>query len=282
MPERLSHLPIGNRTIVMGILNVTPDSFSDGGAHSSPSQAVDHALRLIDEGADIIDIGGESSRPGASAIPVDEEIHRLLPVVEALRPLTGVPLCVDTWKPDVVAAAAEAGIDMVNTIKGVPVDEQMLLVVAKHDLGIVLMHMRGNPVTMQQNTAYEDLMGEIVSGLESSAKRALVHGLRQEYVWLDPGVGFGKALAGNLEILRSLPRLCRCGHPVMVGTSRKSFLGELTGRSVEERLAATLSSIVVAVTHGAHVVRVHDVKEAVDSVRVCDAILQQRREAQAS
>lgn len=277
MLERLSRLPVGVRTIVMGIVNVTPDSFSDGGTFHGPTQAVAHALELLEDGADIIDIGGESSRPGSQPISESEELDRVLPVISALRPATDAPLCIDTWKPVVAAAAAAAGIDMVNTIRGVPVAADMLDMAAGHDLGLVLMHMRGTPATMQDSPVYSDLMEEIAAGLEASAQRACASGLSQQYIWLDPGIGFGKTVVDNLEILRRLPLLRRSGHPVLVGTSRKSFLGVLTGRDVTERLAGTLSSIAMAIAHGADIVRVHDVRQAVDAVRVCDAILRQER-----
>lgn len=257
-------------TRVMGVVNVTPDSFSDGGRFLERDSAVSQALRLADEGADILDIGGESSRPGADEVGEREELDRVAPVIEALVGATDVPLSIDTYKPRVAAACLALGASMVNDITGLE-DPAMLEVVADAGAGIVIMHMRGRPKTMQTNAHYDDLIGEVVAFLRERSERARAAGI--EEVIVDPGIGFGKTAAHNFEIIRRLDELGALGLPVLVGPSRKSFLGSLpSALPPEERLEGTLAAVAVCVVNGASIVRVHDVKAARRAVEVAEAI----------
>jgi len=255
---------------IMGVLNVTPDSFSDGGRHDGVTAAVEHGLRMQDEGADIIDIGGESTRPGAPSVSADEEIARVLPVIEALRARSAVPISIDTRKADVAAAAVAAGADIVNDVTALQGDPAMTELAAAQDLPVVLMHMQGDPATMQQQPHYDDVVGEILAFFRERIAYCAAHGMRR--VIIDPGIGFGKTLQHNLALLRALPRFRELGHPLLVGTSRKSFLGHITGRAVEHRLAGSLASNTYAALHGAHILRVHDVGAMHDALRVIAAI----------
>lgn len=267
------------RSYVMGVLNVTPDSFSDGGKFLSPARAVDHALRMIGEGADFLDVGGESTRPkggayGEGADPIDtaEELRRILPVVEQLAGKTDVPVSVDTYKSEVARRALAAGAVLVNDISGFHFDPEMPGVVAEAGASAVLMHIRGTPKTMQQNPSYADLLGEISDYLRESIRMGESAGVRQMLV--DPGLGFGKTVKHNYRLLASLSHFAGLGYPVLVGPSRKSFIGDALQLPVEERLEGTLAAVVAAVLYGASVVRVHDVKETVRAVRVADALKQ--------
>lgn len=261
----------------MGIVNVTPDSFSDGGKLLDVDRARAHAARLRADGADIIDIGGESTRPGARPVSADEELQRVLPVVEAVRQDGGGPVSVDTTKAEVAEAALQAGAAVINDISGGDFAPELLAAVARHGATVVLGHTRGRPSTMQTgDLAYEGGVVEAVRRhLAEAAARAQAAGVPAGCIWLDPGIGFGKTVAQNLALLRGLPRLRSLGHPVLVGTSRKSFLGELTGRPVEARAHATTASVAMSVTYGADMVRVHDVAAARDAVRVADACVRE-------
>ena len=253
------------RPLLVGVVNITPDSFSDGGRFLDPPSAVLQALKLADEGADLLDLGAESTRPGggvygagASAVAVDEEIARLLPVLERLRPLTGLPLSIDTRKAAVAAAALAAGADLINDVSGLG-DPRMAEVVRESGCPIVLMHSRGELATMQRGISFHDLVGEVRYELAELAGRAMDAGIARQRIVLDPGLGFGKRGEQNLELLRRLPELVELGFPILVGASRKSFLGEVGGAPAAERLPASLAPAAVAARGGARLLRVHDV-----------------------
>jgi len=269
-------IPIGERTLIMGILNVTPDSFSGDGIYGDVQTAVDKAMRMVEEGADIIDVGGESTRPGSIPVPVDEELRRVIPVIERLADKVEIPISIDTYKPQVAKAAIEAGACIVNDIYGLRnkgLNEGMLQVIADYKPAVVIMHMQGTPQTMQINPRYDDCVREIKSFLETQAKKAMEVGLEREQIIIDPGIGFGKLLEHNLEILRRLSEFKGLGFPVLVGTSRKSFIGQVLNLPVEKRIWGTAASVAVAIANGADIVRVHDVAEMVQVVRVADAIV---------
>jgi len=259
----------------MGALNVTPDSFSDGGAFLDPDAAADRALAMEREGADIIDIGGESSRPGAEPVPLEEELRRVLPVLERLRGRLRIPISIDTTKAEVAEAALQAGAEIVNDISALRFDPRMGEVVAKSGAGLVLMHMRGTPKTMQQDPTYADVVAEVRDFLAQRVEHAVSLGIDRELIAIDPGIGFGKTVEHNLELLRRLPELCELGHPVLVGPSRKSFIGAVLDLPVEERLEGTLAACAVAVVRGADIVRVHDVRAV---RRAVDLAVRLRRE----
>ncbi|HWE37235.1 MAG TPA: dihydropteroate synthase, partial [Isosphaeraceae bacterium] len=257
----------GTRPVVMGIVNVTPDSFSGGGRRPTVVEAVARGLALAGEGAAILDVGGESSRPGAEPVPAAEEIARVVPVVEALAASGGVPVSVDTTKAEVAAEALRAGAAIVNDITAMA-DPDLARVVAGSGAGVVLMHMRGTPRTMQVEPSYEDVVTEIYDFLARRVEAAEALGIGRERVAIDPGIGFGKTSRHNLELLRNLGRFANLGCAVLVGTSRKGFLGALTGRPVGDRVAASVASALAAVARGADVVRVHDVAATVDAFKV--------------
>ncbi len=262
------------KPLIMGILNVTPDSFSDGGCFYDVSKAVEHALKMADEGADIIDLGGESTRPGACTVQSDVEISRILPVIDALANRLSIPLSVDTWKSQVADAALNAGAEIINDISGLNFDADMPETAAKHQAGLVLMHTRGKPQDMQQNTNYPDLMGEISSYLHIASLKALSAGVPANRIALDPGIGFAKELDGNLEILRRLQEFESLGYPLLVGTSRKSFIGKtLQKKDTADRLFGTAATVALAVASGAKILRVHDVKAMKDVALMADAII---------
>lgn len=253
---------IGRKVLVMGILNVTPDSFSDGGRFIDPDAAAAHALRMQAEGADIIDIGGESTRPGADPVPVEEELRRLLPVLERLRGKLKVPVSIDTYKAEVAEAALRHGARIVNDVTALRGDPRMAELVAREGVGVVLMHMKGTPRTMQENPTYADVVAEVISFLEERIAFAREWGIDPEQVAVDPGIGFGKTVEHNLEIFRRLGEFRALGRPILVGPSRKSFIGAILGLPVGERLEGTLAACAVAVVRGADIVRVHDVLPA--------------------
>lgn len=262
----------GKRTYLMGVLNVTPDSFSDGGRYSSPEKAIARAKKMVSERADIIDIGAESSRPGAEPVSAKEEWRRLSSVLPELLKLK-VPLSVDTCKPEVAEKCLKAGAHMINDITGLR-SKKMAKVVAKYKCPIVLMHMLGSPRTMQENPEYKDVCGEIISFLRKRMEFAKKHGIQENKIIIDPGIGFGKTLAHNLELLRNLSEFKSLGRPILLGTSRKSFIGKLLNLPANERLEGTLASISIAIQNGADIVRVHDVKESKRAARVADAFRQ--------
>ncbi|MCY2951503.1 MAG: dihydropteroate synthase [Planctomycetota bacterium] len=263
----------GRRCLVMGVLNVTPDSFSDGGRFFDAGAAREAAERMCQEGAEIIDIGGESTRPGAGRVDVAEQIRRIMPVFKAIGGRVGAVLSVDTTRAAVAEAALDAGASIVNDISAGRDDGEMLGVVGKRGAGLVLMHMQGEPATMQTNPQYENVVEDVTRFLEQRMEAALAAGVNLERILLDPGIGFGKTLQHNLELLRQLRRLRALGRPVVVGTSRKGFIGQLTGeREPSRRMMGTAASVAWSVINGAAVVRVHDVGEMVQVVRVVQAI----------
>lgn len=249
----------------MGIVNITPDSFSDGGRHADTASAVAHARRLVEDGADLLDLGGESTRPGARPVPEAEELARVLPVLAAVRAL-GVPISVDTMKPGVMRAALAAGAAMINDVNAFRV-EGAWDAVRDSDCALCLMHMRGEPRTMQDAPHYQDVVAEVEAFLVERIEAARAAGIDRARLWVDPGFGFGKTLDHNLALLRALPRLARLA-PVLVGVSRKRMIGALTGRDVPDRLAGSLAAALRAVHNGAAIVRVHDVRETVDALKV--------------
>ncbi len=263
----------GERTYLMGVLNVTPDSFSDGGEFSTRAAAVAQAQQLADAGADIIDVGGQSTRPGAAVVPVGEEIDRVVPVVRALRQSLPVPVSVDTTRALVAREAVEAGADIVNDISGATFDPEMLPVVAQLGVPVVLMHIRGTPQTMQTLTDYQDLIGEICEFLASRIEAAVAAGIERERIIIDPGIGFAKNHSGNLEILRNLPAFRALDCPLLVGPSRKSFIGHILNQpDPKARVWGTAAACSAAIAGGADILRVHDVGVLRDVCRVADAI----------
>jgi dihydropteroate synthase len=258
---------------VMGIVNVTPDSFSDGGLAGTVEGAVAYALRLVAEGADLLDLGGESSRPGAEPVALDEELRRVIPVVEALKPRVAVPISVDTTKAEVARQALRAGASIINDIRGLDGDPDLARLVAEAGAGVVLMHMAGTPRTMQVDPRYDDVVREVRDDLARRIERAEASGIPRERIAIDPGIGFGKTFEHNLELLRNLDRFANLGCALLVGTSRKGFLGTLTDRPVGERATASVVSSLAAVARGANVVRVHDVGPMVDALKVWTALL---------
>lgn len=256
----------------MGIVNVTPDSFSDGGRFVGPAEAVRHAQRLVDEGADLIDVGGESTRPGAAPVEVEEETRRVVPVIRALAKRLAVPVSIDTSKAAVAQRAIDAGASLVNDVTALRGDPQMAQIVAKARVSVILMHRRGTPQTMQQAPRYQDVVGEVRKFLAQASRRAQGAGIRSDRILLDPGLGFGKTVRHNLLLLRHLDALVALGQPVVVGPSRKSFIGRVLNAEILDRLEGTLACVAYAMRQGAAMVRVHDVKPAVDLIRMWNAI----------
>lgn len=259
-----------SRPLIMGIVNVTPDSFSDGGCHATTESAVEHALRLIEEGADILDIGGESTRPGALPATLDEELRRVIPVVEALRG-KDIPLSVDTSKPEVMHAALAAGADMINDVNALRAPGALEALV-ESQAAICFMHMRGEPRTMQEAPQYRDVVGEVGEFLGERIAAARELGIARERLLIDPGFGFGKTLEHNLELLRHLGRFAEFGVPLLAGLSRKSMLGAITGLSVGERLIPSVAAALIAAQRGANILRVHDVRETRQALQVLAAL----------
>jgi dihydropteroate synthase len=280
-------LPIGQRTLIMGILNVTPDSFSDGGQFFSLENALAHAEQMISEGADIIDIGGESTRPGGEPISAGEEIARVVPIIEALTSRADIPVSVDTTKSEVARAALDAGAAIVNDISALRFDFYVADAVARAGAGLVLMHSRGTPATMHRLPPVADIMQEVTHSLRASINMAERRGVKRESIVIDPGIGFGKSQEQNLELIAKLDQLIAAfpDHPLLIGTSRKSFIGRIladetgTPAPAEERLHGTMATITAAILRGAHIVRVHDVKAAAETIRVSESIRTERGSA---
>jgi len=275
---RDKELSLGCRTRLMGIVNVTPDSFSDGGHFEVPEIAAAHALQLAEDGADILDIGGESSRPGADPISEQQEIDRVVPVIERIRAETGLPISVDTWKSGVARAAIRAGADIVNDISSLRFDPEVCAVVSREKAGLVLMHMRGTPATMQELPPSADILGEVAEGLRNGVAQAFKMGVPHDRILVDPGIGFGKTAQDNLVLLNRLYFLDELELPILVGPSRKSFLGRILNRPVHERVMGTAGACAVAIWKGAHVLRVHDVGPVRQISDVVDAILAEQFE----
>src|SRR5262249_579143 len=265
------HIELGLRTLIVGVLNVTPDSFSDGGRHFSMTAAIEHAHKMYEDGADIIEVGGDSTRPGASALDEAEELARVLPVLKGISGLS-VPLAIDTYKHGVAEAAIDQGVVIVNDVSALRNDPRLADVVARTQVVLGDMHVRGHPATMQKQGFSEDIFKEITDDLQVAIAEAERRGVPRDRIVIDPGIGFGKSLDQNLAIIKGLSRFESFGLPLMIGTSRKGFVGRLTGKKEEERVFGTAASVAASILNGAHIVRVHDVKEMKDVVLVADAI----------
>jgi dihydropteroate synthase len=272
LPIRGAEVTLGERTLVVGVLNVTPDSFSDGGRLAGTEAALARGLRMFEEGADWVDVGGESTRPGAAPVEPDEEVRRTAPVIEGLRRRGAGPLSVDTTKAAVARAALDAGADLVNDVSGFGYDPAMATLVAERGVPAVLMHLRGGFAAMHAAPAYRDVVGEVAAELGRAVERAVRAGVPRERLVLDPGIGFSKDADHSLEVLRRLAELAALDRPVLVGPSRKSFIGRVLDLPVDRRLMGTAAAVAACVLEGAHAVRVHDVPEMVEVVRVADAI----------
>jgi dihydropteroate synthase len=279
---RSETLVLGERTLIMGVLNVTPDSFSDGGKYHQPEFAVEHALGLEQAGADLLDIGGESTRPGAERTSDSEELDRILPVLEGLRGRLKIPVSVDTRRSAVAELAIRSGAQIINDVSGLRSDARMAEVAARYGVPLVLMHMRGEPRTMQRGPFARDVVRAVAGGLRVSVQKALKAGVRQSQIILDPGIGFGKTHSQNYELIERLSVFAELGYPLLIGTSRKGFLGATLARDgqpapPEERIWGTAATVTASILGGAHIVRVHDVVEMVPVARVADCILNPRK-----
>jgi len=270
-------LDLGRKTHVMGILNVTPDSFSDGGLHFDRQTAIESGIQMVKDGADILDIGGESTRPGSEPVSLEEELKRTIPVIEELSRSVAVPISIDTYKAEVARKALEAGASMVNDISGLRFDPDMPKTVARHNIPVVMMHIKGRPRDMQQNPRYEALIPEIMDYFRISIRLARKFGIPDNMMIIDPGIGFGKTFDHNLEILNNLEQFTLLEKPLLIGHSRKAFLGKILGDApAAERLEGTAAAVAVSIMKGANIIRVHDVKEMVKVARVVDAIHRER------
>lgn len=270
-------LDLSSKTHVMGILNITPDSFSDGGLFYESERALEYALKMIESGADIIDIGGESTRPGSEPVPEEEEIRRVVPVIKKLSAQIKVPISIDTYKSRVARAALEAGASIVNDISGLRFDSEMKKVVAKYKVPVVIMHIKGTPKTMQLNPTYEALIPEIMDYLREGIMIAKEAGIPEELIIIDPGIGFGKTFEHNLEIINNLREFTYLERPILVGPSRKAFIGKILGDVPPlMRLEGTLAAVAISAYNGANIVRVHDVPETVKVLKVVDAIRKEK------
>ena len=265
-------LILGKRTLLMGVLNVTPDSFSDGGLFFDKEKAKAHGLRMVEEGADIIDIGGESTRPGSKPLELKEELRRVMPVIDSIAKEVDVPISIDTYKSTVAQRAIEAGAEIINDISGLNFDQSLAKVAAKEDTPLVLMHIRGTPETMQKDIHYDSIFSEILQYLKVSIQRAESAGLDPRQIIIDPGIGFGKTVEDNLLIIKNLFEFRILGKPILLGTSRKSFIGKILNTEVGDRLEGTLSSAAIGVLNGAHIIRSHDVLQTKKAIAVVDAI----------
>ena len=263
-----------DRPRVMGILNLTPDSFSDGGQFLEPARALEQAQRMVEAGADIIDIGGESTRPGAPKVSVEQELARVLPIIERLAADLSVPLSLDTYKPDVMRAGIAAGVGLINDINALRDPQALTVLAAAPQVAVCLMHMQGTPQTMQQQLQYQDVVQEVTAFLAERLQACEQAGIARARLVLDPGYGFGKTVAHNYQLLRAQPQLIQAlGLPILAGLSRKSMLGAVTGRGVEQRLAASVAAATLAAVNGAQIIRVHDVAATVDALNVYQALL---------
>ena len=260
-------------TLIMGILNMTPDSFSDGGQFKSHDKAIDHALKMVEEGANIIDIGGESTRPGAESVQLEEELSRTIPIIEAIRLKSDCLISIDTYKSKVAKAALVSGADMVNDISGLTFDHNMASLVAKRNVPVIIMHIKGKPGDMQKNPNYDNLIKEIKAFFEVQIAIAKKAGIDSGNIILDPGIGFGKRLEDNFEIIRELGQISTMGYPVLLGPSRKSFIGFTLDLPIEERIEGTLASITAGVINGARIVRVHDIRATRRTLTITEKIM---------
>jgi len=262
----------GSRTYIMGILNVTPDSFSGDGVYHDAGRAVESARKMVEDGADIIDIGGESTRPGAEPVTIEEEIERTMPVIKKLAKIIDIPISIDTAKSEVARLALENGASIVNDITGLESDSRMTGVVAEFNAKLIVMHIKGTPRTMQNNPNYGNLIQEIKDKLKAIIEKAKKGKIKEENIIIDPGIGFGKTLEHNLEILNRLYEFKEMGRPVLVGASRKSFIGKITGADPDKRIFGTAASVAIAIKNGADIIRIHDVKEMKQVAMIADAI----------
>lgn len=266
-------LDFSKKTYIMGVLNVTPDSFSDGGLYFDEKKAIQHTHRLIEEGADVIDIGGESTRPGSEPVSVEEEIRRTIPVIKAISRSVKVPIAIDTYKAEVARQALDAGASIVNDISGLRFDPDMPKVVAEYNVPVIIMHIKGKPKDMQQNPVYEALIPEIMDYFRISIRLATKFGIPEDRIIIDPGIGFGKSFEHNLEIIKNLKEFTLLGKPIAIGVSRKAFIGKILGDvPPSERLKGTTAAVAISILNGANIVRVHDVKEMTRVAKVADAI----------
>ena len=262
-----------SNTLIMGILNVTPDSFSDGGKFDTPEQAASHASKMIEDGADIIDIGGESTRPGAEPVSIDEELNRTIPVIEAIRDQSDCIISIDTCKSKVAESALDAGANMVNDISGLTFDEGMASLVAEKETPVVIMHIKGLPLDMQEDPHYDDLIREVKEYFTAQITKAKEAGISDAHIILDPGIGFGKRLEDNFELIRELKQICAMEYPILIGPSRKSFIGTVLNLPITERLEGTLASITAGVMNGARIVRVHDIMAVRRTIAITEKIM---------
>jgi len=269
---RHGKLDCARRTVIMGILNVTPDSFYDGGRRSEPTRAIADGVEMVQSGAEVLDVGGESTRPGARPVEEAEELDRVLPVIRGLRREVTVPISIDTYKAGVARAALDAGADIVNDISALRFDPALVSLVAAEEVPVILMHMQGKPQTMQSEPRYNDVMREVRDFLAAQLYEAMDAGIAAERIILDPGIGFGKTLEHNLQLLRGLPTLAALGQPLLVGASRKAFIGKILDLDPDHRLEGSLAAAVAAVLGGANLLRVHDVAETCRAARMADAI----------
>ena len=266
------HLDLSRRTHVMGVLNVTPDSFSDGGHYFEADRAVEHALAMDRDGADIIDIGGESTRPYSKKISIAEEIDRVIPVIETLQGKVSALISIDTCKSTVAEEALKAGASIINDISALRFDPEMAQIAARAGVPVILMHMKGTPGDMQKNPVYDDLINEILDFLKDAVDRAETDGISRELTVVDPGIGFGKTFDHNLRIIRDLSRFKSLGRPVLLGPSNKAFIGHILDREPHERDTGSMAAVAAGVMNGAHIIRAHNVKKAVETVKIIDAV----------
>jgi len=251
-----------DKTLIMGVLNITPDSFSDGGKYFSKNSAIKHALKLINEGSDIIDVGGESTRPGASPLTIEEEITRVIPVIKEIRKLSkNILISIDTYKSEVAKEAVKYGANIINDISGLVMDDRMVHIAAELDVPVIIMHLKGTPMDMQVNPTYENLISEITEFLRTQIQYALKNGVKKHNIIIDPGIGFGKTIEHNFKIIANLEKFKKIGFPILIGPSRKSFIGNLLKLPPDKRLEGTAASIAIGIVNGARIVRVHDVLE---------------------
>lgn len=278
LETRHGNIGMGSRTAVMGVLNVTADSFSDGGRHLDRDAAVACGIELVQQGAAIVDVGGESTRPGAAPVSASEEIGRVVPVIRRLRRLVDVPISIDTYKAEVAGAALEAGADLVNDVSALRFDPAMASLVAREGVPVILMHMRGEPRTMQDHPYYVDVVAEVREFLRQRIAFAVANGIPKEGIVVDPGIGFGKNLAHNLALIDDIAAFAELGTPILVGLSRKSFIGKLLNVGTDERLEGSLAGAVIAALGGAHMIRAHDVLATCRALRIVDAVKQRRED----
>ena len=251
-----------DKTLIMGVLNITPDSFSDGGKYFSKNSAIKHALKLINEGSDIIDVGGESTRPGASPLTIEEELTRVIPVIKEIRKLSkNILISIDTYKSEVAKEAVKYGANIINDISGLVMDDRMVHIAAELDVPVIIMHLKGTPMDMQVNPTYENLISEITEFLRTQIQYALKNGVKKHNIIIDPGIGFGKTIEHNFKIIANLEKFKKIGFPILIGPSRKSFIGNLLKLPPDKRLEGTAASIAIGIVNGARIVRVHDVLE---------------------